>query len=128
MFFFFLDFVAQPLKFMTHPLRIPAVEVYVYAVYNPVMYLFFFFPFFSCQKHFYDLRPAAKTMNFGDVSDRVKLRQRLKCKSFKWFLENIHPEQVVTNLSVIYLIHIFCLFWLLFLCNHMLEFFAVRRA
>jgi len=47
------------------------------------------------KKHFYDLRPSAKTMDYGDVSERHKLRKKLKCKSFKWFLENIHPEQAV---------------------------------
>ncbi|XP_059174598.1 polypeptide N-acetylgalactosaminyltransferase 11-like [Physella acuta] len=47
------------------------------------------------KKHFYDLRPLAKSMDIGNIDSRVELRKRLNCKSFKWFLENIHPEQFV---------------------------------
>ena len=31
-------------------------------------------------------------MDYGDVSGRRQLRKDLKCKSFRWFLENIYPE------------------------------------
>ncbi|CAL1596675.1 unnamed protein product [Knipowitschia caucasica] len=41
---------------------------------------------------FLSLRPDLIGRSFGDVSERVQLRRRLQCRSFKWFLQNIYPE------------------------------------
>lgn len=48
-------------------------------------------------------RADLKTVNHGDLSSRLELRKRLKCKSFKWYLENIYPDQQIPGTD--YLAH-----------------------
>uniref|UniRef100_A0AC34G0V9 Polypeptide N-acetylgalactosaminyltransferase n=1 Tax=Panagrolaimus sp. ES5 TaxID=591445 RepID=A0AC34G0V9_9BILA len=54
------------------------------------------------KQFFYSMVPAAKQVDAGDVSHRLKLRETLQCKSFRWYLENIYPEAPVpaTFLSI----------------------------
>ncbi|XP_034552113.1 polypeptide N-acetylgalactosaminyltransferase 6-like isoform X1 [Notolabrus celidotus] len=43
----------------------------------------------------------ARMHNYGDISDRVNLRERLKCNNFTWFLSNVYPEAFVPDLNPI---------------------------
>ena len=63
-------------------------------------------------------------MYYGDITDRVALRKKLKCKSFKWYLDNIYPDSQMPDLyppakgevTRFHLIH-FCIGIILLYCN-----------
>lgn len=44
--------------------------------------------------YFYGVNPDVSPLS-TDISERQKLRKDLKCKSFRWYLRNIDPENVV---------------------------------
>ncbi|CAJ0580789.1 unnamed protein product, partial [Mesorhabditis spiculigera] len=44
------------------------------------------------EKHFLAANPRAKNVDAGDLSERLNLKDRLKCKKFEWFVDNVYPE------------------------------------
>ena len=62
-------------------------ELLIYGLlYLPSKMQFFLFP--------------AQNKDAGNLTDRIELRKRLNCKSFKWFLDNVYPEKFVVDEDV----------------------------
>ena len=58
------------------------------------MFYFFNQGIFVFQQYFYQVRPEAPAVQYGNISSRVELRKQLKCKPFSWYLKYVYPEQV----------------------------------
>ncbi|XP_005089459.1 polypeptide N-acetylgalactosaminyltransferase 11 [Aplysia californica] len=44
------------------------------------------------KKYYFHINPRAEDMEYGSIKDRLELRDRLQCKSFQWYLDNVYPS------------------------------------
>ncbi|XP_037959644.1 polypeptide N-acetylgalactosaminyltransferase 2 [Teleopsis dalmanni] len=44
------------------------------------------------KQYYYSAVPLAKNIPFGNIDDRLALKEKLHCKPFKWYLENVYPD------------------------------------
>ncbi|XP_005986275.1 polypeptide N-acetylgalactosaminyltransferase 6 [Latimeria chalumnae] len=41
----------------------------------------------------------AREKNFGDISERLQIKEQLHCKNFSWYLQTIYPEVFIPDLT-----------------------------
>lgn len=45
------------------------------------------------KKHYYLHHPQAKTIDLGDLEKRRKIKKKLLCKPFYWYLKTVYPSK-----------------------------------
>lgn len=46
---------------------------------------------------FFSYATGFDKVEYGDITDRVKLRESLKCNDFEWYLKNVYPQRTIPS-------------------------------
>jgi polypeptide N-acetylgalactosaminyltransferase len=49
------------------------------------------------QDVYFTSHPLSPSLDIGDLTDRIDLRERLQCKSFEWYLNNFMPDMFIPD-------------------------------
>ena len=41
------------------------------------------------KEYFYTREPLARFVDMGDISEQLAMKERMKCKSFDWFMKEV---------------------------------------
>ncbi|KAK2146054.1 hypothetical protein LSH36_636g02006 [Paralvinella palmiformis] len=44
------------------------------------------------KKYYYAAVPSVKNVPFGNIRNRLELKEKLNCRPFKWYLEKVYPQ------------------------------------
>lgn len=44
------------------------------------------------KEYFYTREPLARYLDHGDITEQLKIKEKFKCKSFQWFMDNVAPD------------------------------------
>lgn len=46
------------------------------------------------KEYFYTREPLARYLDMGDISDQLAMKDKLQCKSFQWYMDNVAYDMV----------------------------------
>ncbi|XP_037033050.1 polypeptide N-acetylgalactosaminyltransferase 5-like [Bradysia coprophila] len=49
----------------------------------------------DAKRMFYATNNYCQNVSAGDITQRIELKKQLKCKDFRWYLENVYPESML---------------------------------